>query len=244
MYIIGDIGNTDIKVCLVNKKYNIIKKKIFNTNKVSTKYLYRNLNFLLKHKKLIKKAIVCSVVPSKYLILKKFFKINLSIKCLELKSLNLDKYIKITVNKKQVGSDRIANALSVIDNNNNYIIIDFGTATTFDVVKKNRYLGGIIAPGVDMSLKNLINKASLIPKVKLTKSKNILGKNTKDAVNSGFYWGYIGLINNIIKLIIKDSNSMYKIKITGGYAYLFKNSIEYICELDKDITLKGLIKLL
>ena len=158
MYIIGDIGNTDIKVCLVNKKNKIIKKKIFNTNKVSTKYLYNNLNFLLKHKKLIKKAIVCSVVPSKYLILKKFFKINLSIKCLELKSLNLNKYIKITVNKKQVGSDRIANALSVIDNNNNYIIIDFGTATTFDVVKKNRYLGGIIAPGVDMSLKNLINK--------------------------------------------------------------------------------------
>ena len=83
MYIIGDIGNTDIKVCLVNKKYNIIKKKIFNTNKVSTKYLYKNLNFLLKHKKLIKKAIVCSVVPSKYLILKKFFKINLSIKCIK-----------------------------------------------------------------------------------------------------------------------------------------------------------------
>ena len=244
MYIIGDIGNTDIKVCLVNKKYKIIRKKIFNTNKVSTKYLYKNLNFLLKHKKIIKKAIVCSVVPSKYLKLKKFFKINLSIKCLELKSLNLDKYIKITVNKKQVGSDRIANALSVIDNKNNYIIIDFGTATTFDVVKKNRYLGGVIAPGVDISLKNLINKASLIPKVKLTKSKNILGKNTKDAVNSGFYWGYIGLINNIIKLIIKDSNSMYKIKITGGFAYLFKNSIEYICELDKDITLKGLIKLL
>ena len=244
MYIIGDIGNTDIKICLLNKKYKIIRKKIFNTNKVSTKYLYKNLNFLLKHKKQIKKAIVCSVVPSKYLTLKKFFKINLSIKCLELKSLNLDKYIKITVNKKQVGSDRIANALSVIDNNNNYIIVDLGTATTFDVVKKNRYLGGIIAPGVDMSLKNLINKASLIPKVKLTKSKNILGKNTKDAVNSGFYWGYIGLINNIIKLIIKDSKSIYKIKITGGFAYLFKNSIEQICELDKDITLKGLIKLL
>ena len=75
------------------------------------------------------------------------------------------------MNKKQVGSDRIANAISVIDKKKNYIIVDFGTATTFDVIIKKDYLGGVIAPGVDLSLKTLISKASLIPKVKLKKLK-------------------------------------------------------------------------
>ena len=78
------------------------------------------------------------------------------------------------------------------------IVVDFGTATTFDVIKKNNYLGGVIAPGVTLSLDNLIKKASLIPKIELHKSKSIIGKNTEQAVLSGFFWGYNGLINGII----------------------------------------------
>ena len=83
----------------------------------------------------------------------------------------MHKFIDIKVNKKQVGSDRICNAIALNNKKNNFIIIDFGTATTFDVVLKNKYLGGIIAPGVSLSLNTLISKASLIPNLKLKKIK-------------------------------------------------------------------------
>ena len=87
-----------------------------------------------------------------YKVIDIFFKQKFKKKSKELKKINLEKSIKILANKKQIGSDRIANALSVMDKKNNYIIIDFGTATTFDVVKKNYYLGGIIARGFELSL--------------------------------------------------------------------------------------------
>ena len=244
MFLVGDIGNTETKICLLNNRYKKIKKITLNTQKLSMKYLTHKTLLIKKNFKNVEKLLFSSVVPDKYKVIKKFFKIKTKKNSFEIKELNLNKIINIKVNKKQIGSDRLANAISVFKKYKNYIIIDFGTATTFDVVKSNNYIGGVIAPGVQTSLNNLSSKASLIPNIKLKKIKKILGKNTNNSIISGFYWGYIGLINNIIKLIIKDSNSMYKIKITGGYAYLFKNSIEYICELDKDITLKGLIKLL
>ena len=79
---------------------------------------------------------------------------------------------------------------------------------------------------------------------KFIKSKKVLGKNTKDSVNSGFFWGYTGLINNIIKLIMKETKNKYKIILTGGLAHLLKDAINYKCNVDKDITLKGLIRLI
>ena len=244
MYIIGDIGNTEVKIFLINEKLKKIKKIVLKTNMINNKYLNKKFRHIIKIKQKIDKIIICSVVPKKYKLIDIFFKQKFKKKSKELKKINLEKSIKILANKKQIGSDRIANALSVMDKKNNYIIIDFGTATTFDVVKKNYYLGGIIAPGIELSLKNLIKKASLIPKLKFNKLKKVLGKNTKDAVKSGFYWGYIGLINNIIKLIIKDTKSKYRIILTGGLAHLFMNTIDYKCKIDKDVTLKGLIKLI
>ena len=109
--------------------------------------------------------------------------------------------------------------------NSNYIIIDFGTATTFDVLIKNKYLGGIISPGINLSLNTLTSKASLIPKISLKKISNVIGKNTLDAVRSGFFWGYAGLIDNMIKLIKRQTKSSFKIILTGGLADLYKNSI-------------------
>ena len=152
--------------------------------------------------------------------------------------------IRDRVNRKQIGSDRLSNAISVIDNKNNYVIVDFGTATTFDVVVKNNYLGGIIAPGVNLSLNTLISKASLIPSLALTSVNNILGKNTKSAVKSGFYWGYAGLIDNIIKKIIDQTNNKYKIIFTGGLSHLFKKTIDVKVKIDRDLTIKGLLKVI
>ena len=120
--------------------------------------------------------------------------------------------------------------------------MDFGTATTFDVVIRDVYWGGIIAPGVNLSLKNLISKAELIPKINLNKTNIVIGKNTKQAVASGFYWGYSGLIEKIIFKISKITKKNFKIILTGGLAHLFKTNISFKVLVDKNLTIKGLIK--
>ena len=130
-----------------------------------------------------------------------------------------------------------------MDDRNNYIILDFGTATTFDVLVKKTYLGGVIAPGVNLSLNTLSDKATLIPKIKLKKVNKVIGNNTISAVRSGFFWGYSGLIDNIINLIKKDTGKSFKVIITGGFSKLFKNSIKTKVSHYKDITINGLIKI-
>jgi len=243
MYVIGDIGNTETKICVCSSKKKIIKKIILKSSLISANYLKKKLFFILKKKNDIKKIIFSSVVPTKFKLIKVFLLKNLKLKSFEIKDLNIKKLIKISVNKKQIGSDRLCNAIGVNDAKNNYIIVDFGTATTFDVIIKNKYLGGIIAPGVSLSLNTLVLKASLIPTLKLKKVKNILGKTTVSAVRSGFYWGYIGLVENIIDKISKHTNKKYKLILTGGYSHLFIKSIKQKAYIDKDITIKGLLKI-
>ena len=242
MILIGDIGNTDTKICLLNSKYRIVKRFVLPTKKINKALLKRKLNFIIKKKIFINKSLFCSVVPNQFLLIKSFIQKNLKSKCIELKNLNLNKVIKIKVNRKQVGSDRLANSIAVISKRKNYIILDFGTATTFDVVIGNIYRGGVIAPGVNISLNTLINKATLIPTLNLRKIKKVIGKNTVSSVRSGFFWGYVGLINNIIELIKKETKKSFKIIITGGFSSLFVNSLRFKVIIDKDITLKGLIK--
>jgi len=151
--------------------------------------------------------------------------------------------MNIKVNFHEVGSDRITNAISLIDYKNNYIILDFGTATTFDVLIKNTYFGGIIAPGVKLSLNTLSDRATLIPKIELKKINKVIGNNTITAVRSGFFWGYAGLIDNIINLIKKETKKSFRVIITGGFSHLFKKSIKTKVSHNRDITIKGLIKI-
>ena len=243
MYILGDIGNTETKLCVVSKKNKILKKIIFSSTSVNNK----QLNNLFKKNKIqlnkIEKILFCSVVPKTFITIKKFLSKKVKSKCYEVKNLNLKSLIKIKVDYKQVGSDRITNAISSMNNKNNYIILDFGTATTFDVLIKNTYYGGIIAPGVKLSLNTLSNKASLIPKINLKKIKKVIGNNTISAVRSGFFWGYAGLIDNIINLIKKETRKSFKVIITGGFSNLFKNSIKTRVSHNQDITINGLIKI-
>ena len=105
------------------------------------------------------------------------------------------------------------------------------------------YRGGIIAPGIKISLDTLSDKASLIPRINLKKINNIIANNTKSAVQSGFFWGYIGLIDNIINLIKKETKNSFKLVITGGYSYLFRKSLKIKVIHNRDITIKGLIKI-
>ena len=240
MIIVGDIGNTETKICIINDRLKKIKKFSLNSKKLNIKklnYYFKNYDF-----NKTKKILFCSVVPSTFKSLKKFFLSKTKVKCYELKELNLNSLIKIDVNFKQVGSDRLANAISVSDEKKNFIILDFGTATTFDVMIGKNYKGGIISPGIRLSLNTLSDKATLIPKINLKKMTKIVGKDTISAVRSGFFWGYAGLIDNIINLIKKETGKSFKVILTGGFSKLFKNQIKTKVKQDTDITINGLIK--
>jgi type III pantothenate kinase len=240
MYLLGDIGNSETKLCFVSKKNKIIKKIIFSTKDINQKKLKKN--FKIDFKK-IEKILFCSVVPKSFNLIKKYLIKKTKVKCNEVKNLNLKSLIKIKVNYKQVGSDRITNAISLMNNKDNFIILDFGTATTFDVLIKNTYTGGIIAPGIRLSLNTLSDKATLIPKINLKLIKKVIGKDTISAVRSGFFWGYAGLIDNIINLIKKETRKSFKVIITGGFSELFKKSIKTKVIHNKDITINGLLKI-
>jgi type III pantothenate kinase len=243
MYLLGDIGNTETKIFLVSTNNKIINKISFlsiNINQSKLDKLF--INFKIDYK-ILKKILFCSVVPKSFNLIKKYLLKKTKLKCFEVKSLNLKSLIKIKANFKQVGSDRVTNAISLMNNKNNFIILDFGTATTFDVLIKNTYIGGIIAPGVKLSLKTLSDRATLIPKIDLKKIKNVIGKDTNSAVRAGFFWGYAGLIDNIINLIKKETRKSFKVIITGGFSNLFKNSIKTKVSHNKDITINGLIKI-
>ena len=243
MFIFGDIGNSETKVFLVSSNNRIIKNINFPSNKINEKILNSKLKILVKDFKKIRKILFCSVVPKSFSLIKKFLSKKTKIRCYEVKDLNLKSLINIKVNYKQVGSDRLTNAISLIDYKNNFIILDFGTATTFDVLINKTYRGGVIAPGIKLSLNTLSDKATLIPKVNLKKIKKVVGVDTISAVRSGFFWGYAGLIDNIVNLIKKETNKSFKLVITGGFSDLFKESIKTKLIKDKEITIKGLIKI-
>ena len=244
-FLVGDIGNTLTKICLINWNSKIIKSFSIETNKLNkTKYQNIFFNKILKYK-VNKKILFSSVVPLIYKVIKK----NLSkknYKIFELKNLKINKIVTLNVNKiNQVGSDRIANAIGAHEYyKNNCLVIDFGTATTFDIIsKKGIYEGGVIAPGVNLSIMNLNKFTASLPILKLRSNAKSYGKNTKDALNAGFIWGYQGLINNIIKKITLTRKTNYKIILTGGYASLFKKYLINKPIVDQNITIKGITRI-
>jgi len=243
MYILGDIGNSETKLFLVNSKNRIIKYKSFPSKEMNNRVLNNNFNSLTNNYSKIEKVLFCSVVPKSFSLIKKFLHKKIRKKCYEVKDLKLRSLMNIDVNYNQVGSDRLTNAIGLLNHKDNFIILDFGTATTFDVIIKKSYKGGVIAPGIKISLNTLSDKATLIPKINLKKIKNIIGIDTISAVRSGFFWGYAGLIDNIFNLIKKETRKSFKLVITGGFSDLFKNSIKSKVVQDKDITVKGLIKI-
>ena len=237
-YIVGDIGNTSTRICLLNKKFIIIKSIICDTKKFFNKTYTRKIFKKLLKNKVRKEILFSSVVPSVLKKIKKNIK-EFKLKIIEIKKLNLKKLIKINIkNISQLGSDRIVNSIEG-KKFKNCLIIDFGTATTFDIVKNSIYEGGVIAPGVKLSMKNLSQSTALLPMFNLKNKQKSYGKNTKDALNAGFIWGYEGLINNIINKITLNWKTNYKIILTGGYAKFFKKIIKKNTLVDQNITIKG-----
>ena len=239
-YIIGDIGNTSTRICLLNKS-KILKSVVFHTKKIFLRGFVKKIikKFLIKN--LRKEILFSCVVPKALKNIKKSLK-KTNYDVLEIKKFNLKKLIKINIkNLKQLGSDRIVNSIEG-KRFKNCLIIDFGTATTFDIVKNGIYEGGVIAPGIKSSIKNLSQTTALLPMFDLRNKQTSYGKNTKDALNAGFIWGYDGLINNIIYKITRNWKMNYKIILTGGYANLFKKIIKRKTIVDQNITIKGVSK--
>lgn len=145
-------------------------------------------------------------------------------------------------NPREVGADRIANGVAAYEHcKSACLVIDFGTATTFDVVSgKGQYLGGAICPGPRMSVEALGRMTSKLHVVEIEKPAKVIGKNTSDSIKSGIFYGYLGEIEGLIKRIGEELGEPPRVIATGGLADLFASSTELIQEVDKDLTLKGL----
>ncbi|MCZ6547427.1 MAG: type III pantothenate kinase, partial [Deltaproteobacteria bacterium] len=121
------------------------------------------------------------------------------------------------------------------------IVIDFGTATTFDFIsKKGEYLGGSIAPGLLISVEALFQRASKLPRVEVSKPKEVVGKNTVHSIQSGIFYGYVGLVDGIVHRIQKENRVRARVVATGGLAKLIASESSVIEEVDELLTLDGL----
>lgn len=241
-----DIGNTNIVIGLF-KDDTLSKHWRFSTSKKKTSDEYGiKIMSLLEASKLKKEdftgAIISSVVPSvtesfsraiedylgfKPLIVGPGIKTGISIK---------------TDNPREVGSDRIVNAVAAYKKYKTaLIIVDFGTATTFDyVTEQGEYSGGVIAPGMEISAEALSQKTAKLPRVEINKPKNIIGKNTLEAIQSGLFYGFIAMTNGIIERIKKESGRDPKVVATGGLSKTVAIETNIIDEVDEFLILEGL----
>jgi len=145
-------------------------------------------------------------------------------------------------NPQEVGADRIVNCVAAFERYGGpTIIVDFGTATTFDVVTANaEYVGGVIAPGLNISAEALFARASRLPRVDIRRPPTVIGTNTVVNMQSGLYFGYLGLVDGILARMKSELPPLKKILATGGLAALLAPDSEYIEEVVDDLTLEGL----
>tara|TARA_R110002096_G_scaffold120749_8_gene261627 strand:+ start:323 stop:1090 length:768 start_codon:yes stop_codon:yes gene_type:complete len=141
-----------------------------------------------------------------------------------------------------VGPDRLVNTVGAFDRyGGDLIVVDFGTATTFDVVDTDgAYIGGVIAPGVNLSLQALHERAAALPHIDVAEPERVIGTNTITCMQSGVFWGYVGLVEGICKQIRAEHGRDMKIISTGGLSTLFERGTNVIDHIDLDLTLHGL----
>jgi len=145
-------------------------------------------------------------------------------------------------NPVEVGADRIVNAVAAYERyKRSLIVVDFGTATTFDYVSaRGDYMGGAIAPGIGISAEALFQRTSKLPRVEIVKPRQVIGKNTVHSMQSGIFFGYVGLVDEIVRRIKKEVRSNPKVIATGGLADLIAKESETIEEVNEFLTLEGL----
>ena len=242
--IVIDVGNTNLVLGIYSKN-KLTKVFRIKTEKNKKKFKSEFYNFLKSKKKIIQKldtdlCVLSSVVPSLNLLIKNYF-INLNFKFYIIDPKNIPLNVKIKYNLKQIGSDRVANFVAIYNKKiSNCIIVDFGTATTFDVIKNNEYFGGLIFPGINLSMSSLVENADLISTTRISKVKKIVAHNTKSSIMAGFYFGYLHTVNGILNQIIKENKFKPKVYITGGLGRIFKDKINLKPIYNEYLTLEGM----
>ena len=246
MLLVVDIGNTNIGLGVYRENDLICNFNINSIiNKSSDEYgiiLVNILNNFNVSKEDIDGVIIASVVPK---IMHSF--VSSIIKYLNIEPLIVGPGIKTGVsihydNPKEIGADRITTVSGAINEyGNNLLIIDFSTAISFDYIdEKSNYLGGVMVPGIGISIDALSNKASMLPEVEIKKCESVLANNTVGAMQAGLHFGYLGLVEAIIERFKNETNKDIKVIATGGFGKVFSNNSQLIDIYDGQLSFKGL----
>ena len=192
----------------------------------------------------IKAVIVAIVVPEMLFNLKTLCRQYFNCDPLLIGDKSVDLGIKVLIDKpEQAGADRLVNAVEAHARwGGPLIVVDYGTATNFDIVDRDgNFAGGIIATGINLSLKALYEGAAKLPHIGVRRPTRVIGKDTVSAMESGIYWGYIGLVEGLIQRIQKEFGAKMKVIATGGLAPLFQDATHFDA-VDVDLTLNGLLR--
>ncbi len=243
-----DVGNTNTVFALFrgSKQTHSWRCKTEGSRSADEYAVFLNQLFDLEdiEWKYIENVIISSVVPDANFHLTRFCEKYISTQPLYVDYQSAD--IIVDLNQpEEIGADRLVNASAVIAH---YplpaVVVDFGTATTFDVIDDSQvYRGGIIAPGIRLSMDALVQKAAKLPNVDVKKPRKVIGKNTREAMHSGLYWGYIGLIEKILDNIKEELGTKPYVIATGGLASLYASSTDQIDIVDDSLIFKGLLEI-
>ena len=242
-----DVGNTNIVIGIFNGDELVTDWRVHTERNTTEDEFNILINSLFSNsninRKSIENTIISSVVPQMVTILDSFCRKYLGH---EPHWVNASSYRGMPIlygNPSEVGADRIVNAVAAFDKyKTSLIIIDFGTATTFDAVStKGEYIGGAICPGIIISSEALFMKASKLPRVEIfTPPKNVIGKDTSNSIQSGLIYGYAGLVDGIVKRMKTEMKCDPKVIATGGLARLIGDVSETIEKIESHLTLEGL----
>ena len=238
-----DVGNTNTVLGLYDNKKLIQHWRIKTDSSSTADELILTFNGLLKDQPQVTGISLCSTVPSVLKemrwMLERYFP--------NTKTVIIEPGTKtgvpiITDNPKEVGADRIANSLAVFERHGGpSVVVDFGTSTNFDVVsEKGEFLGGALAPGIEISLEALASKAAQLRKVEFVKPRSVIGKNTVEALQSGALYGFAGQVDGILQRIIAEIGPVKAVVATGGLAPLVVEESSTITHHEPDLTLEGL----
>jgi type III pantothenate kinase len=189
-------------------------------------------------------AIIATVVPAVLFDLRALCRTYLKCEPMIVGDPALDMGMKANVERPQsVGADRLCNTVAAHERYKGaVIVVDFGTATNFDIVAENGdFDGSVIAPGANLSIEALHQAAALLPRVAIHRAQNVIGRDTVPAMQSGVYWGYVGLIDGLITRIKAEYGRPMTAVGTGGLAHLFRPDIPALEHIDPDLTIRGMM---